>query len=145
MQRICADIGEHRVTGRKQQGLTVCGKLRGDIAGDIQQRINALIVSGNQVNRIIGCDILHHLERHSVVNGDLSLRNQPGGIHSVEHIPEIVNRRGNLILTGIRTILGGENQDDVVLLSESIIGFGIFRAFLIAWQKPRDVLLIVKP
>ena len=55
-----------------------------------------------------------------------------------------MDRLGNLILTGLRTILGGENQDDVVLLAKSVVGFGIFRALLVARQKSGDVLLIVK-
>ena len=145
MQGVGADIGHHCVTGREQQGLPVSGKLPGDIVLNIQKRVNSLIVSVSQIQRIVRGDLPHHLERHSAVNGNLPLRNHSGGVHGVEHVPEIVNSLGNLLLARPGAVRRGENQDYVVLPAKGVVGFGIFRTFLVARQKPGDVLLVVKP
>ena len=101
MQRIRSDIGDHRVSGREQQRLMVRLKLPTNVVLNIQKRVNPLIVSLGHIQWIAGGDEFHHLERHSAVNRDLPLRNHSGGIHSVENALEIVDRLGNLILTGL--------------------------------------------
>ena len=101
MQRIRSDIGDHRVSGREQQRLTVRLKLPTNVVLNIQKRVNPLIVSLGHIQWIAGGDEFHHLERHSAVNRDLPLRNEAGGVHSVENALEIVDRLGNLVLTGL--------------------------------------------
>ena len=99
MQRIRSDIGDHRVSGREQQRLTVRLKLPTNVVLNIQKRVNPLIVSLGHIQWIAGGDEFHHLERHSAVNRDLPLRNEAGGVHSAKNVLEIVDRLGNLILT----------------------------------------------